>query len=168
MSGHRAAELLLVSAAYIAVAEERSALRRPFFMARNDTHGCVNKQQFDRTQAPRKLSTFHQGGNKTMANQEMIRIRLKAYDHQLIDTSAAKIVDTAKRNGASVSGPIPLPTKKEVITILRAVHKYKDSREQFERRTHKRLIDILNPNQKTVEALMSLELPAGVEIEIKL
>ena len=103
-----------------------------------------------------------------MANQEMIRIRLKAYDHQLIDSSAAKIVDTAKRNGAAVSGPIPLPTKKEVVTILRAVHKYKDSREQFERRTHKRLIDILNPNQKTVEALMALDLPAGVEIEIKL
>ena len=103
-----------------------------------------------------------------MPNQEMISIRLKAYDHQLIDASAEKIVETAKRNGASVSGPIPLPTKKEVVTILRAVHKYKDSREQFERRTHKRLIDILNPNQKTVEALMSLDLPAGVEIEIKL
>ena len=102
-----------------------------------------------------------------MANQ-MIRIRLKAYDHQLIDSSAAKIVETAKRNGASVSGPIPLPTKKEVVTILRAVHKYKDSREQFERRTHKRLIDILNPTKKTVDALMALELPAGVEIEIKL
>ena len=103
-----------------------------------------------------------------MANQEMIRIRLKAYDHQLIDSSAAKIVDTAKRNGASVSGPIPLPTKKEVVTILRATHKYKDSREQFERRTHKRLIDVIKPSPKTVEALMSLELPAGVEIEIKL
>ena len=102
-----------------------------------------------------------------MANQ-MIRIRLKAYDHQLIDASAAKIVETAKRNGASVSGPIPLPTKKEVVTILRAVHKYKDSREQFERRTHKRLIDVIKPSPKTVEALMSLELPAGVEIEIKL
>ena len=102
-----------------------------------------------------------------MANQ-MIRIRLKAYDHQLIDSSAAKIVETAKRNGAAVSGPIPLPTKKEVVTILRAVHKYKDSREQFERRTHKRLIDIQNPTQKTVEALQSLEIPAGVEIEIKL
>ncbi len=102
-----------------------------------------------------------------MANQ-MIRIRLKAYDHQLIDSSAAKIVDTAKRNGASVSGPIPLPTKKEVVTILRSPHVNKDSREQFERRTHKRLIDILNPNQKTIEALMSLDLPAGVEIEIKL
>ena len=100
--------------------------------------------------------------------KEMIRIRLKAYDHQVIDQSAEKIVETAKRNGAAVSGPIPLPTKKEVVTILRAVHKYKDSREQFVRRTHKRLIDILNPNQKTVEALMSLDLPAGVEIEIKL
>ena len=102
-----------------------------------------------------------------MANQ-MIRIRLKAYDHQLIDSSAAKIVETAKRNGAQVSGPIPLPTKKEVVTILRSPHVNKDSREQFERRTHKRLIDILNPNQKTIEALMSLDLPAGVEIEIKL
>ena len=92
------------------------------------------------------------------AQKEMIRIRLKAYDHQLIDQSAEKIVETAKRTGASVSGPIPLPTKKEVVTILRAVHKYKDSREQFERRTHKRLIDILKPSPKTVEALMSLEL----------
>ena len=102
-----------------------------------------------------------------MANQ-MIRIRLKAYDHQLIDSSAAKIVETAKRNGAQVSGPIPLPTKKEVVTILRAVHKYKDSREQFERRTPKRLLDILPPNQKPVEALMALDLPAGFEIDIKL
>ena len=102
------------------------------------------------------------------AQKEMIRIRLKAYDHQLIDQAAEKIVETAKRSGATVSGPIPLPTKKEVVTILRAVHKYKDSREQFERRTHKRLIDINNPNPKTVEALMSLDLPAGVEIEIKL
>lgn len=102
------------------------------------------------------------------AQKEMIRIRLKAYDHQLIDQSAEKIVETAKRTGAEVSGPIPLPTKKEIITILRAVHKYKDSREQFERRTHKRLIDVIKPSAKTVEALMSLELPAGVEIEIKL
>ena len=103
-----------------------------------------------------------------MANQQMIRIRLKAYDHQLIDSSAAKIVDTAKRNGAQGSGPIPLPTKNEIVTILRSPHVNKDSREQFERRTHKRLIDILNPSQKTIEALMSLDLPAGVEIEIKL
>ena len=100
--------------------------------------------------------------------KEMIRIRLKAYDHQVIDQSAEKIVETAKRTGATVSGPIPLSTKKEIVTSLRAVHKYKDSREQFERRTHKRLIDIMNPTQKTVEALMNLELPAGVEIDIKL
>ena len=103
-----------------------------------------------------------------MANAEKIRIRLKAYDHELIDQSAEKIVEAAKRTGAKVSGPIPLPTERETITILRAVHKYKDSREQFERRTHKRLIDILNPGQKTVESLMSLDLPAGVDIEIKL
>ena len=102
-----------------------------------------------------------------MANQK-IRIKLKAYEHTLIDQSAERIVETAKRTGARVSGPIPLPTEKEVVTILRATHKYKDSREQFERRTHKRLIDVVKPSPKTVEALMSLELPAGVEIEIKL
>ena len=103
-----------------------------------------------------------------MAAKEMIRIRLKAYDHQLIDQAAEKIVDTAKRSGAEVSGPIPLPTKKEIVTILRSVHVNKDSREQFERRTNKRLIDVIKPSPKTVEALMSLELPAGVDIEIKL
>ena len=102
-----------------------------------------------------------------MASQVM-RITLKAYDHQLIDQSAEKIVDTAKRTGARVSGPIPLPTEKEVVTILRSPHKYKDSREQFEMRTHKRLIDILQPSAKTVDALMKLDLPAGVDIEIKL
>ena len=101
------------------------------------------------------------------AQKEMIRIRLKAYDHQLIDQAAEKIVETAKRSGAEVSGPIPLPTRKEVVTILRSVHVNKDSREQFERRTHKRLIDVIKPSQKTVEALMSLELPAGVDIEVK-
>ncbi|GFN36932.1 30S ribosomal protein S10 [Tepidimicrobium xylanilyticum] len=101
-------------------------------------------------------------------NKQKIRIRLKAYDHELLDASAQKIVETAKRTGADVSGPVPLPTDREVITILRAVHKYKDSREQFEQRTHKRLIDILNPNQKTVDSLMKLNLPAGVDIEIKL
>jgi small subunit ribosomal protein S10 len=101
-----------------------------------------------------------------MANKKMIRIRLKAYDHQLIDKAAEKIVETAKRTEAKVSGPIPLPTQKEIVTILRAVHKYKDSREQFERRTHRRIIDIINPTQKTVEALTNLELPAGVQVEI--
>ena len=103
-----------------------------------------------------------------MANSQKIRIRLKAFDHKVLDSSAVKIVETSKKTGADVSGPIPLPTKKEIVTILRAVHKYKDSREQFEIRTHKRLIDILNPTQATVDALMKLDLPAGVDIEIKL
>ncbi|HAR5331733.1 TPA: 30S ribosomal protein S10 [Staphylococcus aureus] len=102
-----------------------------------------------------------------MAKQK-IRIRLKAYDHRVIDQSAEKIVETTKRSGADVSGPIPLPTEKSVYTIIRAVHKYKDSREQFEQRTHKRLIDIVNPTPKTVDALMGLNLPSGVDIEIKL
>ena len=102
-----------------------------------------------------------------MANKQKIRIKLKAYDCQLLDQAAQKIVDTAKRTDAVVSGPIPLPTEKEIVTILRAPHKYKDSREQFEMRTHKRLIDILMPSPKTVDALMRLDLPAGVDIEIK-
>ncbi|MCI8349930.1 MAG: 30S ribosomal protein S10 [Oscillospiraceae bacterium] len=103
-----------------------------------------------------------------MAVKEVIRIKLKGYDHQLVDNSAEKIVETAKRMGDKVSGPIPLPTEKEVVTILRSVHVNKDSREQFEMRTHKRLIDIIKPSKKTVEALMGLELPAGVDIEMKL
>lgn len=102
-----------------------------------------------------------------MAGQK-IRIKLKAYDHNLIDLSADKIVETVKKTGTKVSGPIPLPTEKEIITILRATHKYKDSREQFELRTHKRLIDIYNPTSKTVDSLMKLDLPAGVDISIKL
>ena len=102
-----------------------------------------------------------------MASQK-IRIKLKAYEHSIIDQSAARIVDTAKRTGSRVSGPIPLPTEKEIVTILRSPHKHKDSREQFEMRTHKRLIDILQPNPRTVDALTKLDLPAGVEIEIKL
>lgn len=99
---------------------------------------------------------------------QKIRIKLKSYEHTLIDQSAERIVETAKRTGARVSGPIPLPTEKEIVTILRATHKYKDSREQFERRTHKRLIDIMNASAKTVDAMSKLELPAGVEIEMKL
>ena len=102
-----------------------------------------------------------------MAVKEKIRIRLKGYDHNLVDKAAEMIVDTARRTNAQVSGPIPLPTEKEVVTILRAVNKYKDSREQFEQRTHKRLIDIVRPTPKTVEALTNLEIPASVEIEIK-
>ena len=105
--------------------------------------------------------------NKSVGS-EKIRIRLKAYDYVVLDQSAERIVDTAKRTGAKVSGPIPLPTEKEVVTILRSPHKHKDSREQFEMRTHKRVIDVLYPTQKTVESLEKLELPAGVEIEIKL
>ena len=103
-----------------------------------------------------------------MATKEKIRIRLKSYDHTLADAAAAKIVETAKRTGSAVSGPIPLPTEREIVTILRAVHKYKDAREQFEMRTHKRLIDVIKPTKDTVDALTKLELPAGVEIEIKL
>lgn len=103
-----------------------------------------------------------------MSELQKIRIKLKAYDHALLDQSAAKIVETAKKTGADVSGPIPLPTEKEVVTILRAVHKYKDSREQFEQRTHKRLIDIITPTPKTVDALQRLEMPAGVYIDIKM
>ena len=103
-----------------------------------------------------------------MATNQRIRIRLKAFDHYILDESAERIVETARRNGANISGPIPLPTEKEIVTILRSPHKYKDSREQFEIRTHKRLIDVLSPNTKTVEALMKLEMPAGVNIEIKL
>ena len=103
-----------------------------------------------------------------VVNSEKIRIRVKAYESQILDQSAAKIVETAKKTGAKVSGPIPLPTKKEVITVIRSPHKHKDSREQFEMRTHKRVIDILYPTQKTVDSLMKLELPAGVDIEIKL
>ena len=100
--------------------------------------------------------------------EKKIRVRLKSYDAAIIDAAAAKVVDVAKRNGSKVSGPIPLPTDREIVTILRAVHKYKDSREQFEMRTHKRLIDIMKPTQKVVDALMSIELPAGVEIEVKI
>ncbi len=103
-----------------------------------------------------------------MSELQKIRIRMKAYDHALLDKSAAKIVETVKKTGADVSGPIPLPTEKEVVTIIRAVHKYKDSREQFEQRTHKRLIDVTNATNKTAEALTKLDLPAGVDIEIKL
>jgi small subunit ribosomal protein S10 len=132
-------------------------------MRGEETPGRVSKS-FEKRRPPTNI--FKEA--TIMAVKEKIRIRLKGYDHQLVDQSAERIVATAKRTGARVSGPVPLPTEKQVVTILRAVHKYKDSREQFEIRTHKRLIDILRPSNKTVEALMSLELPAGVDIEIKL
>ena len=115
-----------------------------------------------------KTEKATKGAKKVMTTSEKIRIRLKAYDHVVLEQSAEKIVDTAKKTGAKVSGPIPLPTQKEVVTILRSPHKHKDSREQFEMRTHKRVIDILYPTQKTVDSLMKIDLPAGVDIEIKL
>jgi small subunit ribosomal protein S10 len=116
----------------------------------------------------RKCPFSGQNKEEQKMSAQKIRIKLKAYDHKSLDQSAARIVETAKKTGAEVSGPIPLPTEKQIITILRAVHKYKDSREQFEQRTHKRLIDILSPSPKTIDALMKLDMPAGVDIEIKL
>ena len=126
-----------------------------------DTHGDVYSHRLSYYEISAKEATFF------MATQVM-RITLKAYDHELVDASAKKIIETVKKTGSEVSGPVPLPTKKEVVTILRAVHKYKDSREQFEQRTHKRLIDIIAPTQKTVDALQRLEMPAGVYIDIKM
>ena len=119
-------------------------------------------------QSPLVVLRYSTNKEATFFMSQVMRITLKAYDHQLIDQSASKIVETVKKTGAQVSGPVPLPTKKEVVTILRAVHKYKDSREQFEQRTHKRLIDIIAPTQKTVEALSRLEMPAGVSINLKM
>ena len=133
------------------VVEKKTTTRRT--TAKKDAKPAVKKEK---------------GTTATKVQSERIRIRLKAYDHVLIDQSAEKIVDTAKRTGAQVSGPIPLPTRKEVVTVIRSPHKHKDSREQFEMRTHKRVIDILYPTQTTVDSLMKLDLPAGVEIEIKL
>lgn len=125
-----------------------------------ECHTCTRKD----VQTLTKIKT---GGNQ-VAVSEKVRIKLKSYDHSLVDAAAKKIVDTAKRYEAQVSGPVPLPTDKEIVTILRAVHKYKDSREQFEYRTHKRLIDVIKPSKQVIDALTSLELPAGVDIEIKL
>ena len=134
-------------------------------MGIKETPGCVDN--FVGTKILRRETNLPQENTTTTeVGKERIRIRLKAFDHVILDQSAQKIVDTAKRTGAQVSGPIPLPTKKEVITILRSPHKDKDSREQFEMRTHKRVIDILYPTSKTAEALMKIELPAGVEAEM--
>ena len=132
-----------------------------FIRSDEDTPGNVYSHRLSYSQKCEKEATFF------MASQVM-RITLKAYDHTLVDASAQKIIETVRKQGATVSGPVPLPTKKEVVTILRAVHKYKDSREQFEQRTHKRLIDIIAPTQKTVDALAHLEMPAGVCIDIKM
>ena len=127
-----------------------------------------SKKPVAKTSSKPKTEKTTKVAKKVMATSEKIRIRLKAYDSVVLEQSAEKIVDTAKKTGAKVSGPIPLPTKKEVVTIIRSPHKHKDSREQFEMRTHKRVIDILYPTQSTVDNLMKLELPAGVDIEIKL
>lgn len=135
-----------------------------FIMVKHRTPGCVYNF---RTQKYLRRENCMANTKTTEVTNGKIRIRLKAYDAQLLEQSAEKIVDTAKRTGAKVSGPIPLPTEKEIITILRSPHKHKDSREQFEMRTHKRVIDILYPTQKTVESLSKIELPAGVNIEIK-
>jgi len=141
------------------IRQKSGLLRCRVFPANNKKYGTPGSVYKGVDQRRRK--------QKIMASQR-IRIKLKSYDHNLIDQSSQKIVETAKRTGAKVSGPIPLPTQKEIITILRATHKYKDSREQFEIKTHKRLIDILEANAKTTDALMRLDLPAGVDIEIKL
>jgi small subunit ribosomal protein S10 len=134
-------------------------------MSKKETQGCVKTCQVHFQILRREIKMAK---TNNLVGSEKIRIRLKAYDNVVLDQSAEKIVDTAKRTGAKVSGPIPLPTQKEVITVIRSPHKHKDSREQFEMRTHKRVIDILYPTQTTVDSLMKLDLPAGVEIEIKL
>ena len=142
----------------------KSLRSRDIFSSKDqDTHGRVYSHRLVHLSVRKceKEATFF------MATQVM-RITLKAYDHVLIDDAAKKIIETVRKNGSEVSGPVPLPTKKEVVTIIRAVHKYKDSREQFEQRTHKRLIDILTPTQKTVDSLSRLEMPAGVYIDIKM
>jgi small subunit ribosomal protein S10 len=131
-----------------------------------DTPDRVGRRA-ERAEAGSRALTKRQDYEAAMAGQK-IRIRLKAYDHEVIDNSAKKIVETVTRTGASVAGPVPLPTEKNVYCVIKSPHKYKDSREHFEMRTHKRLIDILDPTPKTVDSLMRLDLPAGVDIEIKL
>ena len=132
------------------------------------TKKAATKTATKKTATKAKNEKTEKVTTKSSVKSEKIRIRLKAYDNVILDQSAEKIVDTAKRTGAKVSGPIPLPTKKEIVTILRSPHKHKDSREQFEMRTHKRVIDILYPTQTTIDSLMKLDLPAGVDVEMKL
>lgn len=132
-----------------------------------DTHGRVAVSVYGQGIRMEPISLSNQARRKNMAKEKKLRIRLLSYDHRLLDESAKKIVEACKRTGAKVSGPIPLPTEKEVFTIIRSPHKYKDSREQFERRTHKRLIDIANMSPKTMDALVHLELPSGVDIVLK-
>ncbi len=137
-------------------------------MEEKKTEKVAKKATTTKKAATKKTATKTEKVTTKTVQSEKIRIRLKAYDNVVLDQSAEKIVDTAKRTGAKVSGPIPLPTKKEIVTILRSPHKHKDSREQFEMRTHKRVIDILYPTQTTIDSLMKLDLPAGVDVEMKL
>lgn len=139
------------------------SLRRHF--AQPLAQGCAEKTTGWGRVTPASTKNEERLKNQ-MASNEKVRIKVKGYEHSVVDAAAQKIVEAAKRGGARVAGPIPLPTDKQVVTILRAVHKYKDSREQFEMRTHKRLIDVIRPDKKTIEALQSLELPAGVEISM--
>ena len=151
------------------VVEKKTTKRKTAAKKTENTKKETAKSETVKKETTKKAAKTEKGKSTASTVQsERIRIRLKAYDHQLIDQSAEKIVDTAKRTGAQVSGPIPLPTRREVVTVIRSPHKHKDSREQFEMRTHKRVIDILYPTQTTVDSLMKLDLPAGVEIEIKL
>ena len=151
------------------VAKEAKTTRKTTEKKEKEKKTTEKKTASKTTKTATKAVKKTESKAKTVAIQsEKIRIRLKAYDNVILDQSAEKIVDTAKRTGAKVSGPIPLPTKKEIVTILRSPHKHKDSREQFEMRTHKRVIDILYPTSTTVDSLMKLDLPAGVDIEMKL
>lgn len=162
------------------VEEKKAVAKKPAAAKKTTTKKVTEKKETVKKEAGEKKETAAKAKTakakpvkeevvvSKASPSEKIRIRLKAYDNVILDQSAEKIVDTAKRTGATVSGPIPLPTKRELVTIIRSPHKHKDSREQFEMKTHKRVIDILYPTQTTIDNLMKLDLPAGVDIEIKL
>lgn len=149
------------------MAEKTSEKKEEKPVAKKATKTAAKKETKAASKPAAKKAAATQENVTRVGKSDKIRIRLKAYDHVILEQSAERIVDTAKKTGAKVSGPIPLPTEKELVTILRSPHKHKDSREQFELRTHKRVIDILYPTQKTVDAIAKIELPAGVDIEVK-
>ena len=149
------------------MAEKTSENKEEKPVAKKATKTAAKKETKAASKPAAKKAVATQENVTRIGKSDKIRIRLKAYDHVILEQSAERIVDTAKKTGAKVSGPIPLPTEKEVVTILRSPHKHKDSREQFELRTHKRVIDILYPTQKTVDSIAKIELPAGVDIEVK-
>ena len=149
------------------MAEKTSENKEEKPVAKKATKTAAKKETKAASKPAAQKAAATQENVTRIGKSDKIRIRLKAYDHVILEQSAERIVDTAKKTGAKVSGPIPLPTEKEVVTILRSPHKHKDSREQFELRTHKRVIDILYPTQKTVDAIAKIELPAGVDIEVK-